>query len=120
MKQELIDYEQFRNHEHCQKRFNIWREKYNCIRPHEAIDFKTPAELYSPSNKPYPEKIIPYEYNLTDLKRKVCDKGLISFKNEQIKVGKAFRNEYVALRESQINNTYEIYFCNQLLRTITL
>ena len=60
MKQELIDYEQFRDHEHCQKRFNNWREKYNCIRPHEAINFKTPAELYRPCNKHYPERIIPY------------------------------------------------------------
>jgi transposase InsO family protein len=120
LKQELIDYEQFRNLEHCQERFNKWRDKYNCIRPHEAINFKTPAELYSPSNKYYPERIIPYEYKITDIKRKVCDKGLISFKNKEIKVGKAFRNEYVALRESQMENTFEIYFCNQLLRTITL
>lgn len=120
LKQELIDYEQFHNHVHCQKRFNAWREKYNCIRPHEAIEFKTPSELYRPSNKYYPERIIPYEYNATDIKRKVCDKGLISFKKREIRVGKAFRNEYVALRESQLDNTYEIYFCNQLLRTITL
>ena len=120
LKQELIDYEQFRDHEHCQKRFNIWREKYNCIRPHEAIDFKTPAERYTPSNKCYPEKIIPYEYNMTDIKRKVCDKGLIRFKSKEIKIGKAFRNEYVVLRESQLNNTFDIYFCNQLLRNITL
>lgn len=120
LKQELIDYEQFQNHEHCQKRFNNWREKYNCIRPHEALDFKTPAELYTPSNKHYTEKIIPYEYNTTDIKRKVCNKGLISFKNKEIRIGKAFKNEYVALRESQLSNTYEIYFCNQLLRTITL
>ena len=120
LKQELINYEQFRDHEHCQKRFDTWREKYNCIRPHEAIDFKTPAELYKPSDKHYPERIRPFEYNLTDKKRKVCDKGLISFKNKEIRVGKAFKNEVVALRESQKNNTYEIYFCNQLLRTISL
>jgi transposase InsO family protein len=120
LKQELINYEQFHDHVHCQKRFDLWREKYNCIRPHEAIDFKTPAELYKPSHKYYPERIIPFEYNLTDIKRKVCDKGIISFKNKEIRVGKAFKNEFVALRESQKNNTYEIFFCNQLLRTITL
>lgn len=120
LKQELISYEQFRDHEHCQIRFNNWREKYNCIRPHEALKFKTPAELYKPSNKLYPEKIIPYEYNITDIKRKVCDKGLISFKNKEIRVGKAFKNEYIALRESQSDGNYEIYFCNQFIRTITL
>lgn len=120
LKQELINYEQFRDHMHCQKRFDLWREKYNCIRPHEAIDFRAPAELYQPSNKTYPEKIEDYEYNVSDIKRKVRDKGTISFKNKEFKVGKAFVGEYVALKESQNSNTYEIFFCNQLLRTITL
>jgi transposase InsO family protein len=119
LKQELLDYEQFRNHVHCQKRFDSWREKYNCIRPHEAINFKTPAELYWPSNKEYPEKMEPYEYNISDIKRKV-DKGIISFKNKEIKVGRAFSGEYVALRKSPNDDSYQIYFCNQLIRTITL
>jgi transposase InsO family protein len=119
LKQELLDYEQFRDYAHCQKRFDDWREKYNCIRPHEAIDFKTPAELYSPSNKEYPEEIKAYEYDLTDIKRRV-DKGIISFKNKEIKVGRAFSGEYVALRKSTKEETYDIYFCNQLIRTITL
>jgi transposase InsO family protein len=120
LNQELISYEQFRDHNHCQKRFNWWREKYNCIRPHESINFKTPVELYKPSNKTYPEKINRYEYDVSDIKRKVMDKGIISFKNKEIRVGKAFVGEHVALRESQKNNTYEIFFCNQLLRTLTL
>jgi transposase InsO family protein len=119
LKQELIDYEQFRDHVHCQKRFDAWREKYNCIRPHEAINFKTPAELYWPSNKEYPEKMETYEYNISYIKRKV-DKGIISFKNKEIKVGRAFSGEYVALKKSQKDDSYEIYFCNQLIRTITL
>lgn len=119
LKQELINYEQFRDHIHCQERFDVWREKYNCIRPHEAISFKTPAELYRPSNNKYPEKIKPYEYDMSDIKRRV-DNGLISFKNKEIRVGRAFNGEYVALRRSQKDDIYEIYFCNQLLRTITL
>lgn len=120
LKQELIEHEQFRDHDHCQKRFDIWREKYNCIRPHEAIDFKTPADLYTPSIRPYPGKIKPYEYETSDIKRKVQDKGVINFKRKEIRVGKAFIGEYVALRESQEKNTYEIYFCNELIRNITL
>jgi hypothetical protein len=42
--------------------------------PHEAINFKTPAELYTPSVRAYPEKIKPYEYNQSDMKRKVQKK----------------------------------------------
>lgn len=119
LKQELIDHEQFYDHEYCQKRFDVWREKYNCIRPHEALDFKTPAELYEPSSRVYPEKINPYEYNMTDIKRKV-DKGVISFKNKAIRVGHAFDGEFVALRKTKNENDFEIYFCNQLLRNISL
>ena len=120
LKQELIDREQFRDHNHCQKRFDWWREKYNCIRPHEALDLKTPSDLYTPSVKTYPEQLNTYEYNLSDIKRKVQDKGIIGFKNQHFRVGKAFKGEYVALRRSQKDNNYEIYFCNQLIRTITL
>jgi transposase InsO family protein len=119
LKQELIEHEQFHDHEHCQKRFDLWREKYNCIRPHESLDFKTPAEVYEPSYKVYPEKIKPYEYNMTDIKRKV-DKGTISFKNKAIRVGHAFDGDYVALRRTKDEKDFEIYFCNQLIRTITL
>jgi transposase InsO family protein len=119
LKQELIDHEQFSDHEHCQKGFDLWRDKYNCIRPHESLDFKTPSEVYVPSCRIYPEKIKPYEYDLTDQKRKV-DSGIIYFKGKEIKVGKAFNSEYVALRKTQNENVYEIYFCNQLIRTITL
>ena len=119
LKQELIDHEQFRDHDHCQKRFDAWREKYNCIRPHESLDFKTPAELYEPSFKIYVEKIRPYEYNLTDIKRKV-DKGTISFKNRTIRVGHAFDGDYVALRKTNTEKDFEIYFCNQLIRNLTL
>lgn len=119
LKQELIDHEQFRDHEHCQERFNLWREKYNCIRPHESLDFKTPAELYEPSYRYYPEEIKPYEYDLNDIKRKV-NYGEISFKNKEFKIGKAFNGEYIALRRTQFDNIFEIYYCNQLIRTLTL
>lgn len=119
LKQELINHEQFRDHAHCQKRFDLWREKYNCIRPHESLNFKTPTEIYEPSCKTYPEMIKPYEYDMTDIKRKV-DKGVISFKNKTIRVGHAFDCDYVALRKTQNDNVFEIYFCNQLIRTIIL
>jgi transposase InsO family protein len=120
LKQELISYKQFRDHIHCQKGFDLWREKYNCLRPHEAINFKMPVELYTQSNREYSEQIKSYEYDQSDIIRKVQDKGFISFKNKEYRVGKAFIGEYVAIRESQNENIYEVYYCNEKLRTITL
>jgi transposase InsO family protein len=120
LKEELLNREQFRDYDHCQIRFDLWREKYNCIRPHEAIDLKTPAEIYVPSLLSYPEKLKVYEYDLSDIKRKVQCTGGIYYKKKHIYVGKAFVGDYVALRESQKNNMYEVYYCNQLLRTVSL
>lgn len=51
------------------------------------------------------------------IKRKVQDKGVISFKNREIKFGNAFASEYVALGNSQENNIYEYIFvinCKEL------
>jgi transposase InsO family protein len=57
LKKELLDREQFRDHDHCQKRFNYWRDKYNCIRPHESLDLRTPADIINQALKLIPEKL---------------------------------------------------------------
>jgi transposase InsO family protein len=118
--QELLKKEQFRDYSHCQKRFDYWREKYNCIRPHEAIDFNVPINLYKPSLREYPEKIAAFEYNKKDIIRKVHDGGRICFMKRNYRVGKAFTGDYVAIRESDQDGTYNVYFCNQLIKQINL
>ena len=120
LKQELINYEVFNNHTHCQERFDYWRDKYNCIRHHEAIDFNVPAQLYQPSVREYPNVIVPYEYDKSYIVRKVQNGGFIHFNNRQFRVDKAFIGEYVAIKQTNINNNLDVFFCNQKIRTITL
>src|SRR5712692_3982490 len=36
-----------------QRRLNRWREEFNQVRPHEALEMKVPAELYHRSNRRY-------------------------------------------------------------------
>lgn len=38
------------------EQFRHWRQKYNSVRPHEALGMKTPAEVYIPSDRQLPEK----------------------------------------------------------------
>jgi transposase InsO family protein len=33
--------------------FNEWRNIFNTVRPHEALDMKTPAEVYLKSKRKY-------------------------------------------------------------------
>ena len=37
-----------------QRCFDRWRQEYNTLRPHEALDDATPASGYTPSPRPYP------------------------------------------------------------------
>ena len=117
---ELLIHERFYNIDHTQKGFDSWREKYNCLRPHESIGLNTPSSRYKPSNRSYPEKIKSPEYDISDYKRKVDDKGIISFKGRQYKVGKAFTGEIIALRPDIQDGIYNAYFFNQIIRTLKI
>jgi len=44
-----------------QHRFNAFVAEYNAERSHEALDRRTPSELYTPSVRPYPVKLAPIE-----------------------------------------------------------
>jgi transposase InsO family protein len=120
LKTELLNYELFKNHKHCQQRFDVWREKYNCKRPHEAIEMEFPVTRYKQSSRSYPEVMPPIEYNSNDIIRKVMGKGVISFKNKEFKVGKAFQGDFVALHQTNVDGQYDVYFCNQKIRSINL
>jgi transposase InsO family protein len=120
LKTEVLKYEKFRNQQHCQVQLDKWRVKYNCQRPHEAIDFEFPAMRYKHSIRAYPEVLPPIEYDSSDIIRKVSDKGVISFRKDLFRVGKAFVGDLVALRPTRIKNQYDVYFCNLKIKTINL
>jgi transposase InsO family protein len=118
-KMEVLKHNNFKNTDHCQEYFDKWREKYNCIRPHESLNLDVPAIHYSPSERAYPEIIPPVEYDDSFSIRKVQDKGLISFKGKEFKIGRGFIGDYVGIRPINKDGEYEVVFCNHFLRKIT-
>jgi transposase InsO family protein len=119
-KKEVLKYNTFKDLLHCQYYFDHWREKYNCQRPHEALDQDVPAKHYCPSLKSYPEVLPAIEYDCDVLARKVDDYGQIYFKKKKYKVGKAFTGEHVGISPTDVDGEYEVYYCNQYLRKIRL
>lgn len=105
---------------HCQKKFDGWRNIYNTVRPHEALDMKTPAQCYHPSLRPFPETLEPVEYGPDDIVRKVQGKGEISYKNRYFLVGRAFHGYPVALRHTAEDGVMDVYFCHQKVAHIDL
>lgn len=117
---ELLDHEQFADHSEAHARMADWRNRYNTVRPHQALDMAPPASRYQPSEIPFPEKLPPVEYDGGQTTRKVNAEGKISVRGQRFTVGKAFSGHPVALRASSESQVYEIYFCSQHIRTINL
>lgn len=117
---ELLRFKRFSDYTEAQQAMSAWRVRYNTVRPHEALQMASPARRYQPSSVAFPAALPPVTYGPDDPTRKVSAKGMISFRGHLFRVGKAFTGHPVAVRASQQNNEYTIYFCNHHIRTITL
>ena len=81
-----------------QEKFDHFVEQFNNERPHQALDMKCPAEIYSKSKVPYkglPDVSYP-GYDSTIL---ITNCGRICFKRMKINLSKAFANQPVGLKE---------------------
>lgn len=117
---ELISRHSFPDLPACQVIFDDWRETYNLVRPHEALDMAVPAERYQPSSRPFPDTLPPVLYDVSDTVRKVDKGGRISFRNHTFRVGKAFRYQPVAIRPTDTDGDFDVFFCQQRVAHISL
>ena len=98
---------------HCQRLFDEWRVVYNFERPHQALGNATPASRYQPSPRHFPESLPPIEYGPDDQVRKVQAEGVVFFKGRVFRVSKAFRGLPIALRPTQEDGLWQVYFLTQ-------
>jgi len=98
LQQEVISRQTFSDLRHCQRVFDRWRADYNLRRPHEALAFAVPAARYQPSPRRFPERLPAVEYEPGVAVRKVSDQGMVHFKGHAYPIGKALKQQYVALR----------------------
>jgi len=82
-----------------QRVFNRFRATYNELRPHEALGDETPASRWSPSSRPYPERIAPPEYPGHFEVRKVSGAGTFRLHSGQHFLSQALNHEYVGFEE---------------------
>ena len=121
LKAEVFALQRFADLSGVQHAFDRWRTVYNMERPHEALDQEVPASRYRASSRPMPTRMPTVEYASTDIVRKVpSTKDYISFKGRFWKVPEAFRGEYVALRPTNTDGHYGIYFGARQIASIDL
>ncbi len=83
-----------------QRRLNHFVKQYNNIRPHEALDMKTPADMHDFSSRPFPEKIPDYQYDSKHKILKMTQSGAVRWKSYYwVYVSAALKGKYVAIED---------------------
>ncbi len=109
---ELLKHHFFNDIQDVDRHMQIWREKYNKIRPHEALGMQTPSDVYTRSTREYNPRISKYEYSGEYPILKVNCKGYISFDNQRLYFSETMSGEYIEFRPNSSGNSMYAYFRN--------
>jgi putative transposase len=97
-----------------QRAFDEFMLEFNHVRPHEALKDETPASVWQPSTRSYPEEIRPPQYPGHYLVRLVCNAGTFRFKCRQLFISQALKQQFIGLEEVD-DGVWSIYFYDVLL-----
>ena len=92
-----------------QKRFDAFRHEFNHDRPHEALQMKVPAELYRPSDRPYPKHLKSFIYPGHYEVRKVSSNGGVRWNARWLWVSQILGGLYIGFEEVD-HQAWDVYF----------
>ena len=81
-----------------QGRFDDFTEEYNTERPHQALNMRTPAELYRPSKRPY-QGLGDLNYPMHDRTLTVTQCGRICMGRHKVNLSKALAGQNVGIKQ---------------------
>jgi len=120
LQEELLSDQQFFDLKECQEKFETWRAMYNYQRPHQALAMQPPATHYQPSLRLFTGQFPFIAYEPGDILRQTDIHGRIQFHAQRFHVGKAFRKSQVALRPTDLDGLFNVFFCKQRIAQIDL
>ena len=106
MNQELLEHTMIADIDDAKQKFAAWQDKYNNIRPHEALGMLRPADVYSPSKRQYPESIENYEYGGEYHVIKVNSWGYVRFDKWQVYLSETMVDQRIEFRPSPDGTTF--------------
>jgi transposase InsO family protein len=92
-----------------QRAMDKFREEYNQVRPHEALEMETPAAVYEVSSRRFPVRLPEPEYPDTMLVRTVRRKGEFRWKKHDVFVSEVLWGERIGLLPVD-EHCYTVYF----------
>ena len=109
---ELLNHRHFFDLQEAAEAFAEWRQKYNNVRPHEALDMRCPAQAYVPGDRVYRDEVPPYEYSGEHKVIKVNSWGYARFAGFQAYLSEAFINQFVEFRANPLGGSWIACFRN--------
>src|SRR5712664_2300295 len=92
-----------------QRALDRFRQEYNEVRPHEALGMRTPAEVYEPSARKFPEQVPEPEYPANMLVRSVRRQGHFRWKQDEVFLSEVLWGERVGLLQEN-DRWFTVYF----------
>ena len=92
-----------------QRRFDMFVEEFNNVRPHQALGQERPASKVEPYRRPYPTRPPTIDYPMSLQVRKVRGDGRIKWKGDLLFVSQVLHGEAVAMLEVD-DDQWHLYF----------
>lgn len=102
-----------------QARFDAFRDEYNCLRPHEALELTPPARHYHPSERPWPARLAPFAYPADYQVRRVAPGGVVNWHRRQIYISTALAGHELGLQPVSAIH-YDVYLNEYLMGTLNV
>ena len=118
MKRELLKGRVFAELEEARSAMAEWRNKYNTLRPHEALEMKTPAAVYKPSERRLPEKIAAWEYSGEWPTARVNRQGYVRAKPFRFYLSETLAGKTVELRPLEDGEKVAVCYRNYRIATL--
>ena len=118
LKYDLIKRTTFNSFDDVQNKFNVFRDEYNHLRPHDGIGLKRPAEIYEVSTVPFTDKEPTIEYPAGSIVKRLTPKGMLCYKGHYWFICESLPSEYVMLIEKE--HGIDVYFNKTHVRTVNL
>ena len=91
-----------------QQRFDVWREEFNTLRPHEALSMQPPASIYTKSDRPMPGEMPEFSYPTWYETRRVKTDGTMSWNGRNVFLGEVFTRTTIGLQPTS-RDTFLVY-----------
>lgn len=112
MKQELLNHTTFFDLPDASLQLQVWRHKYNEIRPHEALGLRTPAQVYVPSMRNYRDEPDKFEYSGIYPVRKVNNWGYLRFEPVRVYLSETMADTYLEIRPAEDSDSFIVCYRN--------